>query len=708
MRVEKLLQKANKLIKQGRQGEAVDLYQKVLELYPKNLQARQALDRLAKPRTGHRHNMAMQQLVTLFNNQQFEKAELLAKQLLNDGAADLVVYNVLGASLASQNKTVEAIKYFQEVIRVNPDYVEGYNNLGTALIVEERYKEALEVLQHAVRLNPDWPQAYYNLGIVFSKLREYDRAIRANQHALKLAPENINVINNLSALLNDNRRYSEAIEVLSILDKQQFDNPVPYTNRALAHAQSFNFKLAEEDFLQAKDLGADFSGYYQAYSELLVERKQYKEALDTLDYAYKSIAFAPELYHSMLLAQCYSNYEYTSLQFSRSTSFGEQAIKIAHKGRKIENLNELKQDRTLRIGYVSPDFNDHSVARFFQSLVANHSSIVETYCYYCQERVDEITTCIKNFANHWRQVDKISDLELADLVVDDQIDILVDLAGHTTKNRLQVFAMKPAPVQVTWLGYPDTTGLSTIDYRMVDEISDPLNDGDAYHAENLYRLPRSFLSYLGDETAEKSDIPPCLHNNVITFGSFNNVRKLTLDVIKVWCQILNKVENSRLLLKAPHFEHETVRKQYEGYFLAHGVEPNRLRLIAKTKTTLEHLSLYKEVDLCLDTFPYNGTTTTCEALWMGVPVIAYTGNRHSARVSASILKNSGMDEWVAEDIEGYISIAVEMANRPEKLRYHRTTLREQMKQSSICDHQGFAKNMEEAYQEMWQKYLGCQ
>lgn len=287
----------------------------------------------------------------------------------------------------------------------------------------------------------------------------------------------------------------------------------------------------------------------------------------------------------------------------------------------------------------------------------------------------------------------------------DRIDILVDLSGHTELNRLPVFANKPAPVQVSWLGYPGTTGVDAIDYRLVDAITEPPEGFSEFSSETLYPLPDGFHCYTPrDGTPEPAD-PPSMAKGTLTFGSFNYLGKVTGEVVATWAEILKAVPGSRILLKSHILDDRSVRDHIYDRFAAAGIPRERILARGFTETVLEHLGVYSEVDLALDPFPYNGTTTTCEALWMGVPVITLQGERHAARVGASLLSQVGRPEWIANDRGSYVERAVTLATDPEALLQARRTLRPAMAACPLRDEVGFTRKLTTAFRDMWERHL---
>jgi len=364
----------------------------------------------------------------------------------------------------------------------------------------------------------------------------------------------------------------------------------------------------------------------------------------------------------------------------------------------ISFSNIRDPDRQLRIGYVSPDLGNHSVAYFVTSVFPNHDrSRFKIFCYSDRGKEDEFSERIKSGVDVWRKTADMSDDTLFSLILNDAIDILVDLAGHTGGNRLPVFARRPAPVQVTWLGYPNTTGLSAMDYRIVDDISDPPGDADRYHSETLIRLPNGFLCFDPPKNAPEVSLLPMLRNGFVTFGSFNALAKITDEAVALWSQILARVPGSRFLFKNKCLFDESTRKWLKDQFSVYGISSDRIMMTPFTAISEEHLACYGHLDISLDSFPYNGTTTTCESLWMGVPVIGILGNRHASRVTASILTRLGLDSLIAKDVEECVEIAAYLAERSELLDILRNSLRERMRTSRLCNAKEFTDELERTF-----------
>ena len=365
------------------------------------------------------------------------------------------------------------------------------------------------------------------------------------------------------------------------------------------------------------------------------------------------------------------------------------------------HTNDKTPNRRLKIGYVSPDFRRHSVAYFIEGVLASHNrDHFEIFCYSLISYEDDVTTRMRSVADHWENVADMDYDHVAELIRKDGIDILVDLAGHMYKHLL-LFARKPAPVQVSWIGYPATTGFRSVDYKIVDGYTDPPGMTEEFYSEKLLRMPDCFLCYTPEENTPEVSALPALTSEEVTFGSFNNLAKLTPEVVALWSKILQSVPDSFLNLKAARTDRSTTER-VKGMFAKNGIDFGQLELIPFTPSFRGHLETYHTIDIALDPFPYNGVTTTCEALWMGVPVITLEGNAHVSRVGGSLLSAVGLKEFIAGSHEQYIETAVKLAGDLERLKSLRKSLRDMMKHSSLCDARRFTENLEASYRRVWE------
>jgi predicted O-linked N-acetylglucosamine transferase (SPINDLY family) len=358
-------------------------------------------------------------------------------------------------------------------------------------------------------------------------------------------------------------------------------------------------------------------------------------------------------------------------------------------------------DRRLRIGYVSPDLRDHVVGRFMLPLLANHDhQRFEIFCYADVARADAMTERLRSHADCWRNTAGLSDEQLARAVRDDRIDILIDLTMHMAGSRLLAFARKPAPVQVTYLAYCGTTGLEAMDYRLTDPHLDPPDATDEY-VEQSIRLPRTYWCYQPpDDAPEVSSLPMTRAGGRVTFGCLNNFSKVSQPTIETWAELLRAIPDARLILHAHAGAHRQRLLTRLGEL---GIDTGRIEFVGFAPTA-SYLATYHRIDVALDPFPYAGGTTTCDALWMGVPVVTLAGRTAVGRGGASILTNLGLPELVARSPEEYVQIALALARAPQRLERLRCSMRDRMGRSPITDAPGFACDVESAYRAMWARH----
>jgi predicted O-linked N-acetylglucosamine transferase (SPINDLY family) len=407
-----------------------------------------------------------------------------------------------------------------------------------------------------------------------------------------------------------------------------------------------------------------------------------------------------------LLALNYSPKFSTEFVSEQHRIWGIKFSKTFERLPKINARNARGVNERLRIGYVSPDFCTHSVSYFIEApLLHADKTKFEVYCYSNLSKGDSRTEYFKTLCKNWREISHLSTLDACKIIMEDEIDILIDLTGHTAGNRLDIFAMKPAPIQATWIGYPNSTGLETVDVRITDGIVDA-HDTKQTFVENLFRLPGPFLCYSHPHSMPPVSAPPCSNYGFVTFGSFNNLAKITSEVIALWSRVVLAVPRSRMLLKSKAFATKNVRDRIMKYFAENGVSEDRIDLFPLLSKTGDHLSLYSSIDIALDTFPYAGTTTTCESLIMGVPVITLTGQIHAQNVGKTLLTRiESLKFCIAATPEDYVKKAVSLANDPIRLKEIRHKMREACISSDLCNGKQFTQRLEAAFLSMQFKAL---
>ncbi len=609
----------------------------------------------------------------------------------------------LAAALCDQGKFDEAIAACRAAIRIAPGLAEAYSTLGASLRGSGELDEAVAACRQAIGINPDEARARCNLGNALREQNKLDDAVAAFHDAIRIKPDLAMAHGNLANVLSEQRRFSEALAAY-----QQAIRIDP--GFAEAH---FNLGNALRDQNKLEEAVAAFRGAIRVKPDLA----EAYEGLATTLYCQDKFDEAAATYReAAALALKFDEASSSTFLFglNHRERFSSAALSAAHRSwderharpvsQPVAHVNDRSAERRLRVGYVSPDFRNHSVAYFLEPLLEGHDrSAVEVFCYAEVKRPDARTERFKQLADHWVLTVGLSDEAVAERIRRDGIDILVDLAGHTAKNRLLVFARKPAPVQVTWLGYPNTTGLETIDYRLVDDVTDPVGEADAFASETLVRLPGGFLCYDSPRDAPEPAIPPCLAAGAVTFGSFNNAAKLSDATLDAWTTLLARLPKARLRLKGKAFADAGTSRAYLDRLRERGVAADRVDLIAWVPEQ-DHLASYDRIDIALDPFPYNGTTTTCEALWMGVPVVTLRGDRHAGRVGASLLTQLRLTDLIAGSAEEYVEIAASLAGDPARLADLRRSLRPRMAASSLCDAPAFARKVEAAYRTMWRRW----
>jgi predicted O-linked N-acetylglucosamine transferase (SPINDLY family)/predicted SAM-dependent methyltransferase len=544
--------------------------------------------------------------------------------------------------------------------------------------------------------------ALYERGIAAERAQQGDEAVAFYRAAVDGKPDDAEFRYALAAALNRCRRVDEALAEYRAGLALQPDHARMRVDLGLALMSLGRLEEAQSEMEQARRLAPDLA---EAHHNLGLVHHQ----LGRLDDAIREVRRAHELMPGH--AGIHSN-----LLFILNYSARYSPAEICAEHRRYADLQvqpvaspapDPVWPRRLRIGYVSPDFRSHVVSSFILPAFARHDrQRFEVFAYYCYPEADEVSEAMRALADQWLDCAQLSDAELAARIRADRIDILVDLAGHTVHNRLRTFALRPAPVQATYLGYPNTTGLKSIDYRITDAKADPPGEADRLNAERLLRLPRSFLCYRPGPDLKLPAVGSAAAPAAgITFGCFNNFQKLSDKFFAAAARILAAVPDSRLLLKAKPLGTPSVAQRVRAGFAAQGIDPARVELLGWQPSPESHIATYARVDIALDSFPYNGTTTTCEALWMGVPVVTLRGDRHAGRVGASLLDSVGLGELIGEDLADYERIAVRLAGDRAALAALRGGLRERMRQSVLRDEPGFVRELEEGYLGMWRERL---
>jgi protein O-GlcNAc transferase len=628
---------------------------------------------------------------------QAAQAEQLYRQILQTNPDHGTAHFNLGALLHQKGESVGAKHHYEQTIRLQPEFVPAHNNLGNLLLNLGDMPGAIASYREALRLNPDSPEVLTNYGKLLHDHQQWHEALACYDRGLRVKPDFPALLCNRAILYAQLNMVPQAIADYESAIRLEPSNPAPYVNLGLLCNDIGRSDEALECGHKLLGLGIDSTLARLMVANALRGQGRVGEAIDWFR---RSLELSSEsAHHSDLLYVL--NFD---PDCDRPTIYAEH---LAWAKKHAEPLTALAQphsndrtaDRRLRIGYVSPHFRDHAVSFFTEPLLAAHDhEQFEVFCYCDYRAADVVTTRLQATADHWRMVSGMSDEQVAALVRDDRIDILVDLTGHIGGNRLLVFARKPAPIQVTYIGYQNTTGMSAMDYRLTDERADPPGLTDPFYTERLVRLPKSFFCYRPDEAFPPITPLPALAAHHVTFGSFNLFAKVTSHVIDAWLDILARVPGSRLMVLANRGGY--AQQQFHQGAQARGIEPERIEMCERLPRP-DYLRRMQQVDIALDPFPFNGHTTTCDAIWTGVPVVMLEGQTYAARFGGSVLANVGLAHLIAQTRAQYIEIAVRLASDLAGLAQLRRELRPRMASSALLDFNAFARNVERAYRQMW-------
>lgn len=707
---------------QGRLDEALTVYEQILAIEPDDIGAYnnrgvvlQAQGRFGEALAAFDKAIAIRpDYVEAINNRGIV---LQAQGRLDEALAayDQVIlikpdyagaHNNRGHALQARGRLEEALAAFQQAITIKPDYAEAYTNRGNVLLAMGEMEEALTAYKRSVAIKPDNAGAHNNLGSVLISQGKFDEALAAFQHAIAIKPDYADALNNLGNVLETRARFDDALQAYEQALTANPRHADAYNNRGIVLQTLGRHGEALAAYREALAIEPDFADAHNNRGNALQSQGRLEEALA----AYRRvIALRPDdarVYSNLLFCLNYDARTDARTLFAAHQEWNARyAAGLANATPPYTNTPD--PERRLRIGYVSPDFYRHPVASFIEPLLASHDRrAFEVVCYSNVSSPDAVTGRLQDLADKWHSIVRMSDEQAAGLVREDGIDILVDLAGHTGGNRLLVFARKPAPVQVTYLGYPSTSGLSVMDYRLSDNWIDPPGLTEAFHSEELVRLPGGSVCFKPLEPSPEVAPLPDLSPGEVTFASFNNAVKVIPEVVALWSKVLRSVPDARLLMKAKQLGDKETVTRLRGLFEQQGIAADRLEFISWLPEPEDHLALYNRVHIGLDTFPYNGCTTTCEALWMGIPVVVLAGQESRSRVGVSILKQAGLDDCIAESPQAYVDIATDLATDIGKLQMIRSGLRGKLQQSPLLNADAFTHGVESAYRVMWKRWCG--
>lgn len=574
--------------------------------------------------------------------------------------------------LFEQGRLEDAENVCLAIFRADSRHAPTFELMGSLRQQQGRLFDAEHCFRQALAIDPNHPESVFNLGNLLMVLGRSAEALPYFQKSEALLPGRPMPGSNLGVALTDVGRHTDAIEAI---------------RRALMIQPDYYF--ARNNLAMFMALTGKVADSIPEYRRAIREAGNYPNAEMGLLLALNSLAeLSPEQV------------------FEEHRSWGLRASSLLATER-LKPAPERAAGRVIRLGFVSSDFRDHAVATFIEPLLAHLDRGRFFIAGYSDVRApDAVTSRLQGCCDLWRPMLGVPDAAWAAQIVTDQIDVLVDLGGHTAGSRLRAFARRPAPVQVSWLGYPNTTGLPEMDWRITDALADPVGESDDLHTERLMRLPTGAWCFRPHSEAPAVPVREGDPAKPIVFGCFNVPRKFDDIQLRNWAAVLVAVPGSRLLLKAEPFGDHGVKASTLDRLASVGIDPRRVDFATYLPTRTDHLAFYGRIDVALDTYPYGGTTTTCEALYMGVPVVTLAGRTHASRVGQSLLTRIGRPEWVAHDDKEFVRIAVDLANDRPALDRLRSGLRSEMRASALMDEPAFARAMGLALESMWKAYCG--
>lgn len=683
----------NAIKDQGMPVEAVTCYQNALALKPDFAEAYNNLG------------------IVLAEHGELEPAVECYRHALELDSTDAAVHANLGIALRKQRKLDEAAQCHRKAIELKPDFAAAHTNLGNALQDQNRTEEAVACFERAIALQPNDPVCLVNLGNGLMEMERLDEAAARFENALALKPDFPEAHAQLAACLaRKGKTVDAALRFLKAIELKP-DFPEAFNELGLLFSNDRKGVLAHLGktdqaiicYRQALALKPDLAS---AHSNLGLELQAQGKTEEAIECYRNALFHEPDfaagynnLLYAMLNSQTYAPEEIYAehLRFAQRFETPLKASWVAHE-------NSRDKNRRLKVGYVSGDFRNHSIAFFIEPVLASHDKAqVEIFCYHNHHTHDEVTSQLAELSDHWIPCKGMSDAALSDRIREDGIDILVDLSGHTAYNRLLTFARKPAPIQMTWMGYPGTTGLSSIDYRLTDAAMDPPGMTERYNSETLLRLPAAGQFKPSAARPAVNALPALTHSR-FTFSCLNHLTKISEQAIALWAQILSALPHARLMLG--NANDLASRKKLTDTFAKYGIAEERLVMHPKMSLD-DFLALHHQIDLALDPYPFNGGTTSFHALSMGVPVVTLAGNSPVTRSGASIMANVGLPEFVASSPEEYVQRAIEFAQDLPRLDRIRKTLgagNAALYEPGISH---FSRHLEEAFRHAWMQWCEC-
>ena len=641
-------------------------------------------------------------ILELFNSSKLTEAKKeIDKQIIKYPNSS-ILFNIIGAVLAGQNQFDKAVENYKKAIKINPNYAQAYNNLGTVFHQSDKINEAIDNYKKAISLNSDFAEAFCNLGNAIRELNKPTDALPYIKKAIKIKPDYAEAYNSLGETYQSLRNKKEALDNFEKAIKIKPNYAEAYNNLGLALDDLARFDESLLSYNKAIKAKPNYEKPYNNLGNLLSELGKYDEAND---FYLKTIKIKPD--HAKAYSNLLFNYNYMInydpnlyLSYAKKYRLNCKSIKknLSFKYQYEKNPTKLK------LGFVSADFGNHPGGfHTLSTLRELRKRNFELVAYSTNDRNDEFSPHFRPLFSKWHSIEKKKDEEVVEQIVKDGIHILMDLQGHSAKNRLPIFMYKAAPVQASWLGQ-GSTGILEIDYFIGSSLIIPKNE-ESHYVEKVWRLPEICQVFTPPDFDVKINNLPAIKNKFITFGCINKLTKVNDEVIALWSKVLLSIPNSKLFLKSMELDDQKIVESTYKRFGKNKINKNRLILQGKSPTRKEVLETYNEIDIALDPFPFQGNTSTEEAVWMGVPVITLKGDRYLFHFGESINSNLNMHDWVAKNYDEYVSKAVKFSSNLDELSKIRMNLRQIALESPVFDAPRFAEHFSKMLWGMWKKLI---
>ncbi len=663
----------------------------------------------------------------------YKEAETLIQRAIIISPNESHYHNHLGLVYRGKGDLNKAVEAYRHSLALAPNQTDSLNNLGVLFLEQKEYPEAEKQFRQALLLEPNHALSLMNLGNTLQAQKRFSEAVEQYIYALEFDPTSPTLLKNLAAAYRNLGQLDKVGETLAKISFEDIEQPEIWLERASYLSQIQEYDQAEEILRVLIDNGACLTEACFQLGLIRQSQKRFPEAISLYTQVLERDSQNANIWNNLGLALTQQglipeaigiferaisiNPDFAAAQHNRLYTLNLDPQKSvadvfeAHRSWGVSQLekvtprtewkNSKEPNRKLRIGYVSPDFRYHAVASFLKPVFHNHSDLFEITAYSETRCTDDVTKEIQANVSHWRHTIGLSANDLAKQIEADEIDILIDLAGHTANNRLDIFALKPAPVQMTYLGYGNTTGLPTIDYMISNGFYHPLDGTGPASVEKIARLTGNLVCYTPLQNGIEVNALPALKNGGVTFGSLHNLNKITPDVIELWSEVLHKVEGSKLLIFRDNLN-DVYREKILNQFAIHEIDS--ARIICESKMPPEgHLGIYHQIDISLDVFPFGSGTTAYESCWMGVPMLTKCGPSMLERGAGSLLYHLELFDWITCSESGFVEMATELTQNLAQLAEVRATLRGKMLKS-ICDAQQFTLGLEKLYRDAWSEW----